>query len=149
MSQQLRVPCPECKQHHDNPKQVEPCLIAALNRWLVLKINNEHTSDYNKAYITFSNLITYYLPILMRDTPTKYYTIQFQLPVGVVDQQGNILTQQAVEHLLDKGLGPTLSYAFKYVDESKPCPKCGQVPKGQHGEHPCPVCGLPLTWDAE
>lgn len=102
MSQQLRMPCPECKQHHDNPKQVESCLIAALNRWLVLKINNEHTSDYNKAYITFSNLITYYLPILMRDTPTKYYTIQ--LPV-----------EFSIEHSPDCGT--------KYRGCAHDCPK--------------------------
>jgi hypothetical protein len=32
---------------------------------------------------------------------------------------------------------------------AEPCPKCGQVPNGQHGEYPCAVCGLPVVWDDE
>jgi hypothetical protein len=27
------------------------------------------------------------------------------------------------------------------------CHKCGQTDVGQYGEYPCPICGLPLTWD--
>ena len=29
------------------------------------------------------------------------------------------------------------------------CQICGQTDKGQTGEHPCPGCGLPRTWDKE
>lgn len=27
------------------------------------------------------------------------------------------------------------------------CERCNQQDWGQTGEHPCPVCGLPQTWD--
>ena len=28
-----------------------------------------------------------------------------------------------------------------------PCAKCGQIDRGQTGEHPCPECGLPTIHD--
>lgn len=34
---------------------------------------------------------------------------------------------------------------FATADEK--CPKCGQTDRGQAGEYPCSVCGLPLLWD--
>lgn len=39
--------------------------------------------------------------------------------------------------------------SFKYLEDwdFTPCPKCGQIDRGQTGEYPCEVCGLPLVWD--
>lgn len=29
------------------------------------------------------------------------------------------------------------------------CKSCGQIPSGQGGEYPCPVCGIPTMHDGE
>lgn len=33
--------------------------------------------------------------------------------------------------------------------DARPCPICNQIPDGQHGEYPCPACGIPTLHDDE
>ncbi len=39
--------------------------------------------------------------------------------------------------------------AMEALERWNCCGVCGQMDKGQTGEHPCPECGLPYIWDDE
>lgn len=79
---------------------------------------------------------------------------------GKIAMQGHSLCRVAiVEALRDAGLDIAVSQSEMttsaqesgYVPDNldDPCPHCGQVPNGQGGEFPCPLCGLPWVHDDE
>lgn len=67
-TQQLRMPCPECKQQHDNPKQTECCVIAALNRYL---ISFHYEWEHAQAHLQWFNVMRYYQQVLLRDNQPR------------------------------------------------------------------------------
>ena len=38
---------------------------------------------------------------------------------------------------------------FREREAQEHCADCGQIDRGQTGEHPCATCGLPWIWDDE
>jgi hypothetical protein len=58
---------------------------------------------------------------------------------------------EAIRHDLQlqaQGFFPEAGFNVVLSDRERACPNCDQLADQAHsGEHPCPICGLAMTWD--